>query len=43
MRIWDLRDGAYVLTCHVRGDEWVHVTDPVELTFRVSELMSATS
>ena len=43
VRIWDLRDGAYVLTCHVRGDEPIHVTDPVDLTFRVSELMSPTS
>ena len=42
-RIWDLVDGAYVLTQHVTGDEPVRVTHPVELTFRVSELMSPTS
>ena len=43
VRIWDLVDGAYVLTHHVTGHEPVHVTHPVELTFRVSELMSPTS
>ena len=41
--VWDLRDGAYVRTRHVAGGEPVHVTDPVELAFRVSELMTPTS
>lgn len=39
VRIWDLVDGAYVLTTHALGDREVRVTEPVELAFTVSELM----
>ena len=39
VRIWELVSGAYRLVVHAHGDEQVTVTEPVELTFSVNDLI----
>lgn len=39
LRAWRLVDGGYVLHTHAVGDQEVRVTEPAELTFRVSDLL----
>lgn len=39
VRIWELVRGAYRLVVHAKGDHEVTVSAPVELTFRVDDLV----
>lgn len=39
VRIWELVSGAYRLVVHAHGDEQVTVTEPVELTFSIKDLI----
>ncbi len=40
LRAWHLVDGRYVMRTHAAGQQEVRFTEPVELTFRVAELLS---
>ena len=39
LRAWQLVDGAYQLHTRAAGDEQVRIAEPVELTFRVADLV----